>query len=216
MSKLAPTNKYAAGTATAIQSPCQRWLYLQNRTQLWTLCRRMAESRHDKEVNPFTRRCETYLILLSKLPILNMDKLYYIVCEEKNVTLFEGKFQGRTRGAAIKFLKEQIGRENLIGTVFTITDIPVPLIREIVESILKGQPFLAPAPIPFPAPATNPVKETKSVKEAPQPEEPKAGQPDWKAVKRFYGDCHSPKQTAEKFGISVSAIKSRIRREGWK
>ena len=37
-----------------------------------------------------------------------MDKLYYILCEEKGATLFEGRFQGRTRGEAIKFLKEQI------------------------------------------------------------------------------------------------------------
>lgn len=61
-----------------------------------------------------------------------MDKLYWIICEEKGVTLFEGRFQGRTRGGAIKFLKDQIGRPGLNGTVFTVTEIPVPLIRETV------------------------------------------------------------------------------------
>ena len=71
-----------------------------------------------------------------------MDKLYYIVCEEKGATLFEGRFQGRTRGGAIKFLKEQIGRPGLNGTVFTITEIPVPLIIEIVEAIMKGESVL--------------------------------------------------------------------------
>jgi hypothetical protein len=58
-----------------------------------------------------------------------MKKLYYIVCDDKDHTLFEGRYQGRTRGEALKFLKLTIGRKNLNGLVFTITEIPVPLIR---------------------------------------------------------------------------------------
>ena len=53
-------------------------------------------------------------------------------------TLFEGRYQGRTRGGALKFLKQSIGRKTLNGLVFTITEIPVPLIREIVAEILAG------------------------------------------------------------------------------
>ena len=67
-----------------------------------------------------------------------MNKLYYIVCEEKETTLFEGRYQGRTRGGAMKFLKQAIGRKTLNGLVFTITEIPVPLIREIVAEMLAG------------------------------------------------------------------------------
>ena len=67
-----------------------------------------------------------------------MNKLYYIVCEEKEATLFEGRYQGRTRGGAMKFLKQAIGRKTLNGLVFTITEIPVPLIREIVAEMLAG------------------------------------------------------------------------------
>ena len=67
-----------------------------------------------------------------------MNKLYYIVCEEKDTTLFEGRYQGRTRGGAMKFLKQSIGRKTLNGLVFTITEIPVPLIREIVAEMLAG------------------------------------------------------------------------------
>ena len=67
-----------------------------------------------------------------------MNKLYYIVCEDNETTLFEGRYQGRTRGAALKFLKQTIGRRSLNGLVFTITEIPVPLIREIVAEILAG------------------------------------------------------------------------------
>lgn len=84
-----------------------------------------------------------------------MNKLYYIVCEEKDKTLFEGRFQGRTRGAALKFLKESIKRPSLNGTVFTITEIPVNVIREIVEAVMKGKPVLQAEPkeAPTPAPA---------------------------------------------------------------
>ena len=67
-----------------------------------------------------------------------MNKLYYVVCEEKETTLFEGRYQGRTRGGAMKFLKQAIGRKTLNGLVFTITEIPVPLIREIVAEMLAG------------------------------------------------------------------------------
>jgi hypothetical protein len=67
-----------------------------------------------------------------------MKKLYWIVCDDKDHTLFEGRYQGRTRGEALKFLKLTIGRKNLNGLVFTITEIPVPLIREIVAEILAG------------------------------------------------------------------------------
>jgi hypothetical protein len=67
-----------------------------------------------------------------------MDKLYYVVCDDKDTTLFEGRYQGRTRGGALKFLKQSIGRKTLNGLVFTITEIPVPLIREIVAEILAS------------------------------------------------------------------------------
>ena len=67
-----------------------------------------------------------------------MNKLYYIVCDDKNTNVFEGRYQGRTRGEALKFLKQSLGRKSLNGLVFTITEIPVPLIREIVAEMLAG------------------------------------------------------------------------------
>jgi hypothetical protein len=80
-----------------------------------------------------------------------MDKLYWIVCEEGDKTVYEGRHQARTRGAALKFLKEQVGRTCLRGVVFTITEIPVPLIREIVAEILAGGDLPVAAPTPPPA-----------------------------------------------------------------
>ena len=67
-----------------------------------------------------------------------MKKLYWIVCDDKETNVFEGRYQGRTRGEALKFLKQSLGRKTLNGLVFTISEIPVPLIREIVAEILAG------------------------------------------------------------------------------
>lgn len=65
-----------------------------------------------------------------------MNKLFWIVCEDKNTTLYEGRFQGRTRTAAIKFLKATLGVKSLKGLVFTVTEIPVPILREIIAELL--------------------------------------------------------------------------------
>ena len=87
-----------------------------------------------------------------------MNKLYYIVCEEKETTLFDGRYQGRTRGGAMKFLKQAIGRKTLNGLVFTITEIPVPLIREIVAEMLAGNGI---TPVANVVPITRPEPEPK-------------------------------------------------------
>lgn len=86
-----------------------------------------------------------------------MDKLYYIVCDDKETTLFEGRYQGRTRGGALKFLKQSIGRKTLNGLVFTITEIPVPLIREIVAEILAGGVTPAANIVPITRPEPEPT-----------------------------------------------------------
>lgn len=67
-----------------------------------------------------------------------MNKLYWIVCDDNNHNIFEGRYQGRTRGEALKFLKQSLRRTSLNGLVFTITEIPVPLIREIVAECLAN------------------------------------------------------------------------------
>ena len=89
-----------------------------------------------------------------------MNKLYYIVCDDKDNNVFEGRYQGRTRGEALKFLKQSLGRKSLNGLVFTITEIPVPLIREIVAEILAGGSVPASA-----APNIVPIRQ-------PEPESP--------------------------------------------
>ena len=165
-----------------------------------------------------------------------MNKLYWIVCDDKETNVFEGRFQGRTRGEALKFLKQSIGRKTLNGLVFTITEIPVPLIREIVAEILAGgdgsnvtpaanivhltrpEPEASPGrydafadaaePEPTPAEATSP-KPAKKVGN------PGHGDDHWSQVKAHWEESRSVKQTAEHFGLSPNTLKTRIRREGW-
>lgn len=152
-----------------------------------------------------------------------MDKLYWIACDDKDTTLFEGRYQGRTRGAALKFLKEQTGRKSLCGLVFTITEIPVPLIREIVAEILNGmQPVTPPLmPVTQPGepsavvPTAGPEPETKSSRKG-KKINLGHGEAFWSEVRAFYESCRSPKQTAEKFGVSFNSVKTRANREGWR
>ena len=147
-----------------------------------------------------------------------MNKLYWIVCEEGRETLFEGRHQARTRGAALKFLKEQINRSCLRGVVFTITEIPVPLIREIVTEVLGGMnhnPSHAtsepkPEPEPLPTPSPEPVAGEN------KPGNPGFGDEFWGQVREHWSESRSIKQTAIEFGLSPNTVKTRARREGWK
>jgi hypothetical protein len=165
-----------------------------------------------------------------------MNKLYYIVCDDKETNVFEGRFQGRTRGEALKFLKQSLGRKTLNGLVFTITEIPVPLIREIVAEILAGgdgsnvTPAANIVPLTRPEPEASPGRydafadaaepeptpaEVTPPKPAKKVGNPGHGDDHWSQVKALWLECRSVKQTAEHFGLSPNTIKTRIRREGW-
>jgi len=163
-----------------------------------------------------------------------MDKLYWIACDDKDTTLFEGRYQGRTRGGALKFLNDTLVRKILNGLVFTITEIPVPLIREIVAEILGGN---LPATVPTPAPAPAPQVEhpatpadaaeakvtpskagqpTKAKPTAAKTGNPGLGDDLWTQARAFWQACGSVAKTAEEFGLSPNSIKTRARREGWR
>jgi hypothetical protein len=168
-----------------------------------------------------------------------MNKLYWIVCDDKETNVFDGRYQGRTRGEALKFLKQSIGRKTLNGLVFTITEIPVPLIREIVAEILAGgdgsnaTPTANVVPITRTEPDANPgrydafadaaeAEPTPAENNSPKASKPakKVGNPGhgddhWSQVRAYWLECRSVKQTAEHFGLSPNSIKTRSRREGW-
>ena len=164
-----------------------------------------------------------------------MDKLYWIACDDKDTALFEGRYQGRTRGSALKFLKESIGRKSLNGLVFTITEIPVPLIREIVAEMLAtgnvvpvtgSGPYLkvehhAPAFDPAEAMVTPSEANEPPVKPTPVASDGKPGNPGfgedlWRQARAYWEECRCIRKTAEKFGLSQNSVKTRARREEWR
>ena len=142
-----------------------------------------------------------------------MDKLYYIVCEDNETTLFESRYQGRTRGAALKFLKQSLGRKSLNGLVFTITEIPVPLIRKIVAEILGGK--LPAEDTPTEEPEPEPIAAPEPVESNGKVGNPGYGDDLWKQVHAFWLECRNYRKAAEKFGLSPNTVKTRARREGW-
>jgi hypothetical protein len=148
-----------------------------------------------------------------------MNKLYWIVCDDTDTNLFEGRFQGRTRGEALKFLKQSLGRPNLCGLVFTITEIPVPLIREIVAEILGSN--LPTTPLPVEAAPVETEPETPLAKPVPVASDGKPGNPGfgddlWAQARAFWEECRCIRKTAEKFGLSPNSVKTRARREEWR
>ena len=150
-----------------------------------------------------------------------MNKLYWIVCDDKDTNVFEGRFQGRTRGEALKFLKQSLGRKNLCGLVFTITEIPVPLIREIVAETLGGKLPDAAPPVEVPPVEPEPEPEPPPAKPVPVASDGKPGNPGfgddlWQQARAFWEECRCIRKTAEKFGLSPNSVKTRARREGWR
>lgn len=148
-----------------------------------------------------------------------MNKLYWIACDDKDTNIFEGRYQGRTRGEALKFLKLSLGRKSLCGLVFTITEIPVPLIREIVAEILGGN--LPATPLPVEAAPVEPEPETPLAKPVPVASDGKPGNPGfgddlWTQARTFWEECRCIRKTAEKFGLSPNSVKTRARREEWR
>lgn len=148
-----------------------------------------------------------------------MNKLYWIACDDKDTNIFEGRYQGRTRGEALKFLKQSLGRKSLCGLVFTITEIPVPLIREIVAEILGGN--LPATPLPVEAAPVEPEPETPLAKPVPVASDGKPGNLGfgddlWTQARAFWEECRCIRKTAEKFGLSPNSVKTRARREEWR
>lgn len=66
-----------------------------------------------------------------------MDKFFHILCTNNERIIYEGRFQCATRAAALNILRDKIGRANLCGLRYTVTEIPIDIIREVVESILR-------------------------------------------------------------------------------
>lgn len=65
------------------------------------------------------------------------NKFYHILCTSGDKVVYEGRFQCVSRSAAMKLLREKVGRQNLYGLIYTVTEIPIEILREIVDALYR-------------------------------------------------------------------------------
>jgi len=75
--------------------------------------------------------------------------LYHILCTNGGKVVYEGRFQCRTRGEALNLLREKVGRRNLSGLVYTVTDFPIEVLKEVMSAISQKQQIPEGDIVPF-------------------------------------------------------------------
>jgi len=195
-------------------------------------------------------------------------KLFKLIASKAGKVVFDDRIEAENPRTAREQMKSLLGLQSLTGVVYSITEIPVELIREIVTAkvleivgtrrgvgstidvsrivndaanvavsdkfrpieqrlaALEGRQTAAHATGANGAHSTSSRRfdafqrdstrsraaDTSASNEA---ESPLPATTDWRAVKRFYKHCRSPKQTAAHFDLSINTVKARVRREGW-
>ena len=119
--------------------------------------------------------------------------------------------------------------------MYSITEIPVDLIREIVDAriaeLAGGASIQTPVPADIEAlvmdrlkPILRRLAELEQTPGQPQrptrfdplanlPDTPQ--EPDWNLVRRHFRRFGDPRKTAEKYGLNLRDLNARARREGW-
>lgn len=187
-------------------------------------------------------------------------KLFKLIASKAGQVVFDDRIEAESPREAREQMKSLLGLNSLTGVVYSITEIPVELIREIVTSkvlelsqprrngapaldlsrivndavanALNGrlQPIEARVAVleggvshstrrRFDAFSSEPTRtngrDTTPSERRAEPETPAEARVDWRAVKKFYRQTRSPKQTAARFDLSINTVKARVRREGW-
>ena len=199
-------------------------------------------------------------------------KLFKLIASKAGKVVFDDRIEAENPRTAREQMKSLLGLQSLTGVVYSITEIPVELIREIVTAkvleivgsrrgggstidvsrivndaanvavsdkfrpieqrlaALEGRQTAAHATGANGAHSTSSrrfdafQRDSTRSREADtsatngrsaEPETPLPEVTDWRAVKRFYKHCRSPKQTAAHFDLSINTVKARVRREGW-
>lgn len=199
-------------------------------------------------------------------------KLFKLIASKAGKVVFDDRIEAENPRTAREQMKSLLGLQSLTGVVYSITEIPVELIREIVTAkvleivgarrgggstidvsrivndaanvavsdkfrpieqrlaALEGRQTTAHATGANGAHSTSSrrfdafQRDSTRSREADssatngrsaEPETPLPEVTDWRAVKRFYKHCRSPKQTAAHFDLSINTVKARVRREGW-
>ena len=199
-------------------------------------------------------------------------KLFKLIASKAGKVVFDDRIEAENPRTAREQMKSLLGLQSLTGVVYSITEIPVELIREIVTAkvleivgsrrgggstidvsrivndaanvavsdkfrpieqrlaALEGRQSAAHATGANGAHSTSSRRfdafqrdstrsraaDTSATNgRSAESETPLPEVTDWRAVKRFYKHCRSPKQTAAHFDLSINTVKARVRREGW-
>ena len=164
-----------------------------------------------------------------------MKRTYKMIASRGTEIVFDDRLQADSPRDARRELKKLLGLQSLSGVVYSITEIPVDMIREIVDAriaeLAGGAPLQTPVPADVEAlvmerlkPILRRLAELEQTPE--QPQRPTrfdplamipstANEPDWNLVKRHYRRYADPRKTAEKYGLVLRDLNTRARREGW-
>lgn len=164
-----------------------------------------------------------------------MKRTYKLIASRGKEIVFDDRLQADSPRDARREMKKLLGLESLSGLVYSITEIPVDLIREIVDArvaeLAGGVPIQSPVPADVEALVMDRLKpilrrlaaleQTPDAQERPTRFDPLANlpdtpqEPDWNLVKRHFSRYRDPRKTAEKYGLNLRELNARARREGW-
>ncbi len=166
-------------------------------------------------------------------------RTYKMLASRAGRIVFDDRITADSPRHARDQMKKLLGLTSLSGVVYSITEIPVDLIREIVDGrvaeIGGGAPVQPPVPADVERIMTErlgPILNRLAALErlpaaAPEPEQPARfdpmveladaapGEPDWALVKRHFRRYGDPAKTAAKYGLNVRELNARARKEGW-
>jgi len=164
-----------------------------------------------------------------------MKRTYKLIASRGNEIVFDDRLQADSPRDARREMKKLLGLQSLSGIVYSITEIPVDLIHEIVDARIAELAGGAPLQTPVPADVEALVMERlqpilrrlATLEHAPAEEPatvsrfdplaalPEPAEPDWNLVKRHFRRYGNPEATAAKYGIGIRELKARARREAW-
>jgi hypothetical protein len=164
-----------------------------------------------------------------------MNRTYKLIASRGTEIVFDDRIEAPSPRHARHELKQRLGLASLSGIVYAITEVPVELIREIVDAriaeLAGGAALQTPVPADVEAlvmtrlkpildrlatleqtpPAAARTQRFDPLADLPAP----SAEPDWNLVKRHFRRYADPARTAGKYGIPLDQLNRRAKREGW-
>lgn len=164
-----------------------------------------------------------------------MKRTYKLIASRGHEIVFDDRLRADSPRDARREMKRLLGLNSLSGIVYSITEVPVDLIREIVDARIAELAGGAPLQSPVPPDVEELVMERlkpilrrlATLEQA--PEEPAGSsrfdplahlpeltqEPDWHLVARHFRRYRDPARTAAKYGLPLDELTARAGSEGW-